>query len=65
MGSLGWSEILLIALVIFLLFGARRLPEVGKGLGEGIRSFRAALKGDEEDRGKEGSGGSPSGGDRK
>lgn len=48
MGSLGWPEILLIALVVVLLFGARRLPEIGKGLGEGIRSFRSAMKGEDE-----------------
>jgi len=48
MGSLGWPEILLIALVIILLFGARKLPEIGKGLGEGIRSFRTAMKGEDE-----------------
>lgn len=48
MGSLGWGEILLIAVIVVLLFGARRLPEVGKGLGEGIRSFKNALRGGDE-----------------
>ncbi|MEE8537085.1 MAG: twin-arginine translocase TatA/TatE family subunit, partial [Acidobacteriota bacterium] len=33
--GLGWQEILLIALAIVLLFGARKLPEIGRGLGEG------------------------------
>jgi sec-independent protein translocase protein TatA len=59
MGSLGWPEILLIALVIVLLFGARKLPEIGRGLGEGIRSFRSAMRGDEgppKDEAKGGSG---------
>ena len=68
MGSLGWGEILLIAIVVLLLFGARRLPEIGKGLGEGIRSFRAALKGgDGAEHGKEEGeqGGSDSGGGTK
>ncbi len=51
MGTIGWPEILLIAVIVVLLFGARRLPEIGKGLGEGIRSFRSAMKGD--DAGKE------------
>ena len=56
MGSLGWPEILLLALLVLLLFGARKLPEVGKGLGEGIRSFRSALRGnDDTDHRKEGS----------
>jgi len=44
MGSLGWGEILLIAVIVVLLFGARRLPEVGRGLGEGIRSFKNAIR---------------------
>jgi sec-independent protein translocase protein TatA len=48
MGSLGWGEILLIAVIVVLLFGARRLPEVGKGLGEGIRSFKNAIRGGDE-----------------
>ena len=45
----GWTEILLIAGVIVLLFGATRLPQIGKGLGEGIREFRKSIKGDGED----------------
>jgi len=48
MRSLGAPEILIIALVILLLFGAKKLPELAKGLGEGIRNFKTALKGDEE-----------------
>jgi sec-independent protein translocase protein TatA len=48
MGSLGWPEILLIALVVILLFGARKLPEIGKGLGEGIKSFRTAMRGEND-----------------
>ncbi len=66
MGSLGWPELIAIALLVVLLFGFRRLPEIGKGLGEGIRSFRAALKGgDDVERGKEGQGGSTHGGGTK
>ena len=61
MGSLGWPEILLIALVVIVLFGARKLPEVGRGLGEGIRSFRTALRGDDPDHRKEGSERNPPG----
>lgn len=56
MGSMGWPEILLIAVVVVLLFGARRLPEIGKGLGDGIRSFRSAMRGDDADRNKTGGG---------
>lgn len=47
--GLGWQEILLIALAIILLFGARKLPEIGRGLGEGIRTFKKAIKGDDEE----------------
>jgi sec-independent protein translocase protein TatA len=46
-GSLGGQElvvILLLALVLF--FGARRIPELARGLGEGIRGFRSALRGE-------------------
>ncbi len=49
MGWLGWPELILIALLALVLFGPRRLPEIGKGLGEGIRSFRAALKAGDHD----------------
>jgi len=35
----------ILAVVAFLLFGARRLPELGKGLGEGLRGFREGIKG--------------------
>lgn len=42
MGNLGASEILLIFLVILLLFGAKRIPEIARGLGKGIREFKDA-----------------------
>lgn len=40
--SLGWNEILLIALVVLLLFGGRKIPELMRGLGRGIREFNDA-----------------------
>ena len=40
LGSIGVPEILLILLVVLILFGAKRLPEIGKGLGKGIREFK-------------------------
>lgn len=43
--NLGGTEILLILLVILLLFGAKRIPELAKGLGKGIREFKDASKG--------------------
>ena len=52
--NLGLGELLLIALVVLLLVGARRLPELGRSLGEAIREFQRALRGtDDHDRNKE------------
>ncbi len=44
MFGIGFSELLVILLVCLLLFGANRLPEIGKSLGEGIREFKRTLK---------------------
>jgi len=46
--SIGWPELLVILAVATLLFGGKKIPEVAKGLGEGIRNFKTALKGDTE-----------------
>ncbi|MEJ7553349.1 MAG: twin-arginine translocase TatA/TatE family subunit [Aquificaceae bacterium] len=46
--QLSLTEILLILVVAMLLFGAGRLPEIGRSLGEGIRNFKKALSGEEE-----------------
>jgi sec-independent protein translocase protein TatA len=48
-GSLGIWEILLIVAVIALLFGGKKLPELGKGLGQGIKNFKNAVKGEDKD----------------
>jgi len=48
--ALGWQEIVLILLVVLLLFGAKRLPEVGKALGKAIREFKDAMKGIDEEK---------------
>jgi sec-independent protein translocase protein TatA len=42
-GNLGMWEILLIVLVVLLLFGAKRLPEVGSSIGKGIREFKRSI----------------------
>lgn len=49
-GNLGWGEILIIALVVVLLFGGKKIPELMKGMGKGVRSFKEGMKGlsDEE-----------------
>lgn len=48
MPSLGLPELLLIFGILVLLFGAKKLPEIGKGLGEGIRSFKTAFSGEDK-----------------
>ena len=45
MGRIGFGELLLIAAVILLLFGARRLPEIGAAIGKAMREFNTAFKG--------------------
>ena len=47
--SVGPWQIAIIALVIFLLFGASRLGDIGKGLGEGIKNFKKGIAEDEDD----------------
>ena len=42
-GNLGTTEILLIALVVLLLFGAKRLPDIAKGIGRGIKDFKKEI----------------------
>ena len=49
-GSIGFQEVLIILAIVIFLFGARRIPELARGLGEGIRTFRTALKGDDADK---------------
>jgi sec-independent protein translocase protein TatA len=48
MGSIGPGELLIIALIALLLFGAGRIADIGKGLGQGIKNFKQGLKDDEE-----------------
>ena len=44
MGNIGAPELIFIILVIFVFFGAKKIPEMAKGLGEGIREFRKAAR---------------------
>ena len=48
MFGLGTGEVLVILVVTTLIFGGKRLPELGRGLGQGMRGFRDALKGIDE-----------------
>ncbi|MBI5376188.1 MAG: twin-arginine translocase TatA/TatE family subunit [Candidatus Schekmanbacteria bacterium] len=42
--GLGIQELLVILLIVFLIFGMRKLPEIGEGLGKGIKNFKSSLK---------------------
>ena len=46
--TIGIPELMVILLLAFVMFGAKKVPELGKGLGEGIRNFRTAIKGGED-----------------
>jgi len=48
MGNFGATEIILILLVVVLLFGGRKIPELMKGLGQGMKEFKRASKGEDE-----------------
>jgi len=50
--SIGLPELLVILGVAVLLFGGKKIPEVAKGLGEGIRNFKIALKGEDKQEDK-------------
>jgi sec-independent protein translocase protein TatA len=45
LGSIGFTELLVLFLIVVVLFGASRIPEIGRGLGTGIQNFKAAMKG--------------------
>jgi sec-independent protein translocase protein TatA len=44
MGNIGMPELLIVLLVVVVIFGGSKIPQLGKGLGEGIRNFKAGLK---------------------
>jgi sec-independent protein translocase protein TatA len=46
MGSVGFREILIVLLIILILFGAKRIPELMRSMGKGINEFKGGLKGD-------------------
>jgi len=53
MGKIGPTEWLVILAILLLLFGAAKLPAIGRGLGEGIRNFRKSLRSGADDEGKD------------
>jgi sec-independent protein translocase protein TatA len=48
--KLGMGELVVILLIVVVLFGASKLPQLGKGLGEGIRSFKKSFGGEDEEK---------------
>lgn len=53
MGKIGLTEIILILLVVVLLFGGRKIPELMKGIGQGMKEFKKASKYDPEEESRE------------
>ena len=49
-GPFGLPELLIILVVLLLIFGARRLPEIGASLGRGIRTFKTSVTGEDEQK---------------
>lgn len=52
MFGLGFPELIVVFVIVFLLFGAKRIPELASGLGEGIRGFKKALNEDPAPKGE-------------
>ena len=46
-GSFGLPELLVILLIVIIIFGANKLPQLGRGLGQGLRNFKDSIKGEE------------------
>ena len=48
MPNIGFQELMIILVIAVILFGGRKIPEIGKGLGEGIKQFKQAIKGEDK-----------------
>ncbi|QCX40926.1 twin-arginine translocase TatA/TatE family subunit [Aureibaculum algae] len=53
LGWLGGQEVIIIGIIVLLLFGGRKIPELMKGLGGGIKEFKKATKDEDDDKKKE------------
>lgn len=60
-GGLSMTEVLVLVVIVLLLFGAKRIPDVFRGLGQGVHEFKKGIKGEGLDEGKK----PPSEGDKK
>ncbi len=49
LGNFGAGEIIIIALIVLLLFGGKKIPELMRGIGKGVKSFKDGVKGIEDD----------------
>ena len=49
LGNLGTGEIIIIAMVVLLLFGGKKIPELMRGIGKGVKNFKDGVKGIEDD----------------
>ncbi len=58
-GGLGAGELAIILVIVLIIFGVGKLPEIGSGLGKGIRNFKKGVKGDEDEDDKNSSGQPP------
>ena len=47
--GIGWQELLVVLAIVLVIFGASRVPEVGRAMGKGIREFRAAVTGGKDE----------------
>lgn len=50
LGGIGWGEIIVIVLIVLLFFGGKKIPEMMKGLGKGVKSFKDGMNGKDEDK---------------
>jgi sec-independent protein translocase protein TatA len=49
-GTVGPQELLLVLLIVIIIFGARKLPDLGRSLGEGIKNFKSSIGGKDKDK---------------
>ena len=52
-GSIGWTGLIVILVVLLLIFGPKRLPEIGRAVGRGMREFKDSVSGNDHDEDEE------------